>query len=848
MKNWALLVGIDSYERKELALQGAVQDALRVREWLLSPEGGNVPATNIFTALAYDGTPPITSQIYPPRKNEIVKILDRIVKKGPGERFFFYFSGHGMLCRGSKTAVSIETVMLFSDYSDITPDSSLSVESLRDYMSVAPFQDQFFIIDACRSKPLFAEPYECGRIPKMPAAADETRTEVQQFVLFAVPAGKQAIELRSKGSSYGAFTGIFLKGVNGYGNAKAYDEAQGDFVVRWDRLTAYVREETQSSIGQTKVSPESFVPEALVKRGVFGRDPDPILARLKPESFSPVSLRITVNPEQVAQNGSDLNIYEIGLPYVVAQKRTPKDMPVSILLPPRNYSVIPNAEGHMPVQRCWLVDLHEDYHLSVSLKPADPGSAKTGAHPRRTPQHQRQGVEPNNRITAFTGLREHVSSIDIYGPEKLSLLLLLDGTGKILWHGHGNVLRVSHLRPGLYSARIVKPEGGYKNEQILLGQGENQSVPLIAPPRNDSVVMRELIDAAGFEVLKQETLPWQNCLEISRRLGPMVAAELSTIITLASYLSTCPSPDALGWGRRLSSLGFEGLPHRENESGSWFQAVFCDEFEETIDWPGIKIRLNRSHGISDTHSTQQEAFPRPLEGKREFAQVTIRVEDRGAHIVTLEMPIGKVVHFPAYFQPGRIVLYVFHRTTTSNLEVFQYNLPSVTHPNVAEITCERLREMELVQRYCLNGQYLFVQEPGKYIKAEWGDPIGSVLGAYLELKRIGGMPKVGTAAILKALVEAGRRLANELGMGSDGHLITAEALILLGEVSEAKTEFKHAVECGYPIFSGGLTRLHLALKKYKLRTKRSADIKRAVLQRVPGLIWTGIGPGVTNGR
>jgi hypothetical protein len=47
MANWAIVIGIDRDWTERACLKGAVADALRIREWLLDPAGGNVPEENM---------------------------------------------------------------------------------------------------------------------------------------------------------------------------------------------------------------------------------------------------------------------------------------------------------------------------------------------------------------------------------------------------------------------------------------------------------------------------------------------------------------------------------------------------------------------------------------------------------------------------------------------------------------------------------------------------------------------------------------------------------------------------------------------------------------------------------
>ena len=106
MANWAIVIGVDRYWSEAACLQGRRRDALAVREWLLDPAGGDVPAENPVAALLRGGKPdrstPELGAITATKANIIVAINDLIQLSGAkGERLYFYFAGHGLTTRVS---------------------------------------------------------------------------------------------------------------------------------------------------------------------------------------------------------------------------------------------------------------------------------------------------------------------------------------------------------------------------------------------------------------------------------------------------------------------------------------------------------------------------------------------------------------------------------------------------------------------------------------------------------------------------------------------------------------------------------------------------------------------------
>src|SRR5712691_8194117 len=99
MRNWAFVVGIDHYpDMPRAALGAAVRDALKFREWLLSPDGGDVAPEQMTVLLSPrpDSAPPVPYQ--PASYASIVTELpDLLARAGDdSNRFFFYFAGHGL--------------------------------------------------------------------------------------------------------------------------------------------------------------------------------------------------------------------------------------------------------------------------------------------------------------------------------------------------------------------------------------------------------------------------------------------------------------------------------------------------------------------------------------------------------------------------------------------------------------------------------------------------------------------------------------------------------------------------------------------------------------------------------
>lgn len=95
----AFVVGINTYPDLG-SLGGPANDALDFREWLLAPDGGNVPRDNVhlFVSPAYAQVPPVLDA--DPRAEQIEKkfleLLSQLQQSGvKARRLYLYLAGHG---------------------------------------------------------------------------------------------------------------------------------------------------------------------------------------------------------------------------------------------------------------------------------------------------------------------------------------------------------------------------------------------------------------------------------------------------------------------------------------------------------------------------------------------------------------------------------------------------------------------------------------------------------------------------------------------------------------------------------------------------------------------------------
>jgi len=231
---WAILVGINDYENREISdLECAVSDVAAFKKALV--EVAEFKSKNILLM-----TNESEGDKKPTSPNILYNVGDVSRKIDPEDTFIFYFSGHGMMRNGKAFLLSIE-----ADPRDVyTLESrAVPVDKLIERMSKIKARQVLFIIDACRNDP------EKGKgdvdnlltlnfIKNVRAisvrAKKNSGTPSATAMLYACSKNQRAYEYYDKGQ--GAFSYFLVKGLCG----EATDE-DGNITV--NKLANYVQEE-----------------------------------------------------------------------------------------------------------------------------------------------------------------------------------------------------------------------------------------------------------------------------------------------------------------------------------------------------------------------------------------------------------------------------------------------------------------------------------------------------------------------------------------------------------------------------------------------------------------------------
>lgn len=144
--DYALVIGINGYPnwaKGKRSLSGAVNDAERFREWLISADGGGLVRDNARLILS-------TEQPVGPLQAMIDDELEIILKNSNGKkrrRLYFFFSGHGY---SPAMSAGVQALCL-ANWSLERPGAALHFESyFNTSLGCFNFEEGLFFLDCCR--------------------------------------------------------------------------------------------------------------------------------------------------------------------------------------------------------------------------------------------------------------------------------------------------------------------------------------------------------------------------------------------------------------------------------------------------------------------------------------------------------------------------------------------------------------------------------------------------------------------------------------------------------------------------------------------------------------------------
>ena len=829
MANWAIVIGVDHYPASsEWSLRGAVRDALTMRKWLLDPQGGKVPEENLFLLLSPklgSQTAGVASEI--PTYDNIVMALQRLLKRseGQGKRFFFHFSGHGLAIPKDFSA---KEGILASDFSEDFSTHSLTIDSLFTRFQATEFEEQFFFIDACRNMP-----FETKRLGEFPDAPPPLSPARPQFVLYATQRGAKAKEIGKPGDETGAFTMALTNALSGVGLAKAWDEQEKSYLIRWEALVKAVVQDVRGKKIRADAAPGGPLIQEPRQYGERGGE-DPELCRFPAGSFPDERLLINLAPSPRILPLATIKIF--GELSGIAAELTPpiRAVPVITDLPPRTYGVLGEASGYrptkllrVPLYKSESVTLEFEEDPSHPAPPASPGPRSSvsrsplGSSDKAAPARISYGPAASSGAPSVAEL-DATGGIEVRAPEDLALLQVANEAGRILGTGRGH-LSLRNLPLGFYTLRLLSPEGSIVAETVETPEAGAREVELSVPDTR-SPAMQRLVQTAGFE-----TFP-SGAISPSETVGPTAFLKLSTVLALAAGAGL---EAEAGHGYKLRSLPiprFEGLVGPGVASGLFI--IFGDEHEEGF-WNDVEVY--------DSSSDEEWA----LAGHHgsDLLQALAIAAQPGIHTARIVWGDRQAL-LPYHVLPGRVTVFVVTRELDDAIEIHQYMpLSGVHDPGAIELPewkrrdpffsqsyFAAMRRIEYMQRSFAKGRISpLAPDIELLLYDKWNDPIAGCLGGYLA-ERLGTFDP-------NSIDVATRNLVMYFGELPDSHILRGCHLRRTGRTEEAKREFVIAIRHGVPVFRDGASLLRDHLETLSVKEAVKGRVSRILRELGDGGPW-----------
>ena len=217
-RDYAIVIGIQHY-KANAELAGPHQDTDKFMNWLLDPNGGNLPADPVNVGSSPNVLRLLSTEAYTPSQKDVddwlgTKMLE-IQRFGEGQtarRLYFYFSGHGIGVSHTNSA------LLLPEWTTMMRNYALSSEKyLHGLIDRGLFQEIYFFMDCCRNRIIGVE----GSAPGFGAPAP-TDDSISYLICYATAFQTKAYEktpLSQEGLDNtlprGLFTEVLVNGLFG---------------------------------------------------------------------------------------------------------------------------------------------------------------------------------------------------------------------------------------------------------------------------------------------------------------------------------------------------------------------------------------------------------------------------------------------------------------------------------------------------------------------------------------------------------------------------------------------------------------------------------------------------------
>jgi hypothetical protein len=208
-KRWALIVGVDTYEDKQISpLYAASNDANALAEAFTKYAG--FPKEQVIVLASNQ-----PAERQPTRGNVLLRLanLSRIVPKDG--LLLFAFAGHGI--ERDNHAFLLPSDAKMSDHIRVLQSTALSVTEIRDWIQETNVRQVIILLDACRNDPTAGRGDGANKMTESYRRGfdfDSRNSQVEAFAtLYATRIGQRAYEYAEK--KHGYFTWAIVEALKG---------------------------------------------------------------------------------------------------------------------------------------------------------------------------------------------------------------------------------------------------------------------------------------------------------------------------------------------------------------------------------------------------------------------------------------------------------------------------------------------------------------------------------------------------------------------------------------------------------------------------------------------------------
>ncbi|WP_033443605.1 caspase family protein [Saccharothrix sp. NRRL B-16314] len=824
MANFAIVVGIDHYENENLALKGAVADALRFADW--ATDAGGVPQENLRLLLSPHEPVP---QPHGPATSEGIRTALYEVSSGgatDADRLFFHYAGHGLTSPGIEVGAPGEPVLVPSNVKVWGRDKNLLVlfsAVVTELRGVAPLE-QFFFIDACRDLALqdsFRPMVGSLGAAWVPERAGDP-VVANQHILYATSLGQRAAA--NAVLNQGVFTPLLVEGLRGASTALAWSHREQQYVVRFSTLSQHVK----TAVGRRLAGmsgAEGFVQQPQMP--MTGAE-DVVMTRVPPDEVPAVTVHIQVAPG-AARRGCTLSVAspQPGFDGLRKTFRPPVARTSVVELPPFDYTFRACADGFTEAKESHQVyesmviplELKGAHPLTPPSAPSDPPTPEGGPYqphggsyqPGGGPYlpgggpYQPDGVsdvrEPAARqVPALESTGDDVPStgrLEVRCPDKSATIAVCDNENRQVATGFGDV--VADLPPGLYRVRMVLPDGG--GERLV--EVEPGGTTSTAVEASASRLAPHVVELLATHRIRADEFGY---VRLANRMPPIARPSLASLLAFAALAANGAEAP------RLRELGVADV-----RGDRPMALVILGSNREGGLPVGAELVVRGGDGRTLGMGSFEILAEFPVAAQRYVALPPDQVR------LELRIPGHTPTRYAVSPLPGRVAVLVVVLEKGSQVEVQQYQLPAMAHDSRGRIDLRGLRRIELAQRYYSTGG---PAPQGRalvdLLSGKWLDPLLGCVSGY-RLVQQGDAKRFARVAL--------RNMLRDFPRLPDSHVLAGLCL-----PDYADKHFEEALALGVPTFSAGLVGLY----EWMRRTGRKAepDFVDIATNLVPGSPWT----------